>query len=81
MAHQYMGQLDDDVRDAVLGNAGTVITFRIGAPDAKVLSEELHDTFAIEDLVNLPNHSVYLRLMANGVPVPPLSADTLPPSN
>lgn len=78
MAHQYMGQLDEKVRDAILGNAGAIIAFRTGVPDAKVLAEEFHGTFALEDLIGLPNHSVYIRLMVNGVAARPFSADTIP---
>jgi hypothetical protein len=79
MAHQYVGQLDEKVRDAILGNAGSVIAFRIGAEDAETLSEQFRGTFTGDDLACLPNHSIYIRMMADGVPLRPFSADTVQP--
>jgi len=55
LAHQYMAQVDETVRDAILGNAGTVIAFRTGLTDALVLEKEFHPEFTAHDLVNLPN--------------------------
>ncbi|MDO8574518.1 MAG: type IV secretion system DNA-binding domain-containing protein [bacterium] len=83
LAHQYIGQLVTDVstkvRDAVFGNVGTMITFRVGANDAEFLEKEFTPEFLPEDIVNLPNYSVYLRLMVDGVTSRPFSAKTLPP--
>lgn len=83
IAHQYIGQLMSDtstkVRDAVFGNVGTLICFRIGAQDAEFLEPEFLPTFEQEDLVNLPKWNVYLKLMINGVSSDPFSAGTLPP--
>jgi hypothetical protein len=78
LAHQYVAQLEPELRDAILGNAGTLIAFRVGAQDAEVLAPEFEPTFAAEDLVRLPNHAVYLRLMVKGMPSAPFSAETLP---
>ncbi len=80
LAHQYLFQLDPHVREAVLGNAGTLISFRLGAGDAKYLSQEFHPEFVPIDFIRLPNHDVYLRLMVDGSPTKPFSATTLPPS-
>jgi hypothetical protein len=77
LAHQYIHQLDDEIRRAIFGNAGTVIAFRLGAEDAQYLSKEMYPAFTIEDFINLPNYSVYLRLMIKGVPSKPFSADTI----
>lgn len=77
LAHQYLHQLDPDVRHAVLGNAGTLISFRVGAEDAPVLARELLPTFDAEDLLNLPNHSIFLKLMIDGTPSRPFSAATI----
>jgi hypothetical protein len=66
LAHQYLGQLETEVADAVLGNAGTIICFRVGAKDAPLLARELAPKFEPEDLVNLPNYNIYLRLMIDG---------------
>jgi len=81
LANQYLTQLDPLVRDAILGNVGTLISFRVGVADAEVLALEFYPTFKMDDLVNLPNHSFYLRLMINGHVSKPFSADSLPPSH
>jgi hypothetical protein len=79
LAHQYLSQLDPQVRDAILGNVGTLIAFRLGVEDAEVLEKELLPEFRQGDLVNLPNHSVYLKLMVKGVVSRPFSAETVAP--
>lgn len=77
MAHQYLAQLDPAIRHAVLGNAGTLISFRVGAEDAAYLAKEFEPKFARLDLINLPNHHIYLKLLINGQPSKPFSATTL----
>ncbi|TSC68241.1 MAG: hypothetical protein G01um101466_512 [Parcubacteria group bacterium Gr01-1014_66] len=83
IAHQYIGQLVTDVstkvRDSVFGNVGTVVTFRIGAADAEFLEKEFTPEFMPEDLINLPNHQVYIKIMVDGVTSRPFSSSTLPP--
>jgi type IV secretory pathway TraG/TraD family ATPase VirD4 len=79
LAHQYLDQLDDEMRAAILGNVGTLMAFRVGAEDAKYLAREFYPVFAEADLVNLPNHHIYLKLMIDGVTSRPFSAATLPP--
>lgn len=83
LAHQYIGQLVTDVstkvRDAVFGNVGTMIMFRVGAADAEFLEQEFSPEFEIQDMVNLPNRTIYLKLMVDGVASRPFSASTLPP--
>ncbi len=85
IAHQYIGQLVTDVstkvRDAVFGNVGTMIVFRIGAADAEYLENEFEPEFVIQDMVNLPNYSIYLKLMVDGITARPFSAKTLSPFN
>ncbi|MCL5004592.1 MAG: type IV secretory system conjugative DNA transfer family protein, partial [Patescibacteria group bacterium] len=85
IAHQYIGQLATKdstvVRDAIFGNVGTMIVFRVGAADAEFLEKELEPDFTIEDVVNLPNRQIYLKLMVDGVTSRPFSANTLPPLN
>ena len=68
LAHQHLHQLDPDLRHAVLGNAGTLISFRVGAEDAPWLAREFQPTFQVLDLINLPNRHFYLRLMIEGTP-------------
>jgi type IV secretory pathway TraG/TraD family ATPase VirD4 len=79
LAHQYMRQLDPDVRHAVLGNAGTLISFRVGPEDAPLLAKEFQPKFDVPDLLNLPNHDIYLKLMIDGAPSIPFSASCVPP--
>ena len=79
LAHQYIAQMDESVRDAVFGNVGTLMTFRIGAFDAEVLEKEFAPDFFVQDIVNLGFASIYLRLMIDGVASRPFSAATLPP--
>jgi hypothetical protein len=79
LAHQFLQQIDPPVRHAVLGNAGTLITFRVGAEDAAYLVKELEPKFSRLDLINLPNHHIYLRLMIDGGPSRPFSATTILP--
>jgi len=76
LAHQYLAQLDSDVRSAVLGNAGTLITFRLGAEDAPFLARELAPQFDMQDVLGLSNHNIYLRLMIDGTPSRPFSGHT-----
>jgi len=75
LAHQYLGQLETEVRDAVFGNAGTFIAFRVGALDAPIVARELAPKFEAEDLLTLPNFSVYLKLMIEGEPSKAFSAE------
>ncbi len=81
IAHQYLHQLEPDVRHAVLGNIGTVISFRLGAEDAPYFVREFAEEFDGIDLIQFPNHRIYLRLMIDGAPSKPFSAATLPPSS
>jgi hypothetical protein len=79
LAHQYLSQLDPQIRDAILGNVGTIIAFRLGLADAEIIAQEFYPVFSPADLVALPNYAIYLKLMVDGVPTPPFSAETLPP--
>ena len=85
LAHQYMAQLVDDktksslLRDAIIGNVGTLVSFRVGAEDAEVLEKEFLPAFAIQDFVSLGFANIYLKLMIDGVASPAFSATTLPP--
>ncbi|MFA5000606.1 MAG: type IV secretion system DNA-binding domain-containing protein [Candidatus Paceibacterota bacterium] len=79
IAHQYIEQMPEEVRNAVFGNIGTTIAFRVGPFDAEVLEKIFLPTFTQEDLVNLGFAQIYLTLMINGVGSPPFSAVTLPP--
>ncbi len=77
MANQYLNQLDEQVRSAIFGNVGSIISFRVGAEDAQYLAREF-SPFAEDDFTNLPNYNIYLRLMIDGVTSTPFSGTTLP---
>ena len=85
LAHQYINQLTDPsnksqkVRDAIFGNVGTMICFRVGAEDAEFLEKEMEPEFDANDLVNIPQYNIYIKLMIDGVASQPFSASTLPP--
>lgn len=80
LAHQYAGQLEDEVREAILGNAGTVVSFRVGPEDAEVLEREFAPEVTERDLVRLPNYEIYLRLMVEGRSSEIFSASAILPS-
>lgn len=80
MAHQYIDQLPERIRVAIFGNVGTIVSFRIGAEDAKHLSQEFYPYFSESDLVHLPRYSMYLKLMIDGTTSKPFSAISNPPN-
>ncbi|HEY4493681.1 MAG TPA: type IV secretion system DNA-binding domain-containing protein [Candidatus Paceibacterota bacterium] len=79
IAHQYVEQMPEEVRDAVFGNVGTTIAFRVGPLDAELLEKVFAPKFMVEDLVNLGRNQIYLSLMIDGIGSPPFSATTLAP--
>ena len=79
IAHQYIEQLTDNVKAAVFGNVGTMITFRVGATDAEQLEKEFAPAFTADDIVNLGARQIYLRLSIDGVGSKPFSSRTMAP--
>ncbi|MBI4090020.1 MAG: type IV secretory system conjugative DNA transfer family protein [Candidatus Kerfeldbacteria bacterium] len=83
MAHQYMGQLvqgqDTKIRDAVLGNVGTLLAFRIGVEDAEILEKQFAPVFSLFDLVNIDRFNAYVRLLVDNRVTKPFSLATFPP--
>ncbi len=79
IAHQYIEQMEEEVRDAVFGNVGTMIAFRVGAFDSEVLEKEFGPTFMATDLVSLGIYQMYLKLMIDGVTSQPFSAKGMAP--
>jgi CxxC-x17-CxxC domain-containing protein len=79
LGHQYISQMEESVRDAVFGNMGTIVSFRVGAEDAEFLEKEFAPEFNANDLVNLGKYNIYLKLMIDGTTSSAFSAETLPP--
>ncbi len=77
LPHQHLHQLEPEIRSAILGNAGTLASFRVGAENAPYLAKEFQSKFDMEDLVNLPNRSIYLKLMIDGTSSVAFSALTV----
>jgi len=79
LAHQFMAQLTDKIRSAVLGNVGTIISGRIGIEDAEILVKKFAPVFDAEDLTKLPNYQAITTVMINGVPSSPFSMSLTSP--
>ena len=79
VANQFTTQLTDEIRDAVFGNMGTVVSFRIGQNDMDVLSKYFQPLFDADDLLRVPNYNAIVRTLVGGVPTPPFSMATVPP--
>lgn len=83
LAHQYIRQLVHDtntkVRDAIFGNVGTLVSFRVGAEDAEFLEKEFQPDFMANDFVGLPKYNFYIKLMIDGISSRPFSASNIPP--
>jgi hypothetical protein len=79
VAHQYMDQLEDTVRSAVIGNVGTTVSFRVGTGDTDQLAKEFEPVFGPNDLLNLERGHVYMKLLIDGLAVPAFSAKMMPP--
>lgn len=79
IAHQYIEQMEEEVKNAVFGNVGTIISFRVGPFDAEVLESIFTPRFLAPDIVNLGFAQIYLTLMIDGIGSQPFSAVTLPP--
>ena len=79
LAHQYMAQLEPQVKHAVLGNAGSLVTFRLGPFDAPIIARELMPKFQVIDLLNMPRFHAYVRLSIDGSVSRPFSCTTIAP--
>ncbi|MBT4894863.1 TraM recognition domain-containing protein [bacterium] len=80
IAHQFIAQLDDKIKNAVFGNVGSVCAFRVGADDAEYLKNQFEPVFTANDLMNIDNRNAYLKMLVDGRPVKPFSIETLPPA-
>ena len=80
VANQYIAQMPEEVREAVFGNVGTIVSFRVGASDSPYLAKEFTPVFEENDLVNLDKYHVYVKMAIDGVTCPAFSSITLPPA-
>lgn len=78
LANQYMAQIPEDVQKAILGNAGTVTCFALGASDSEILHKEFAEVFSQNDLVNLSKYQIAMKMMIDGQTSRPFVANTLP---
>lgn len=79
IAHQFIGQLEEDIKNAVFGNVGSMAVFRVSADDAQYLETRFKPTFDAQDIMKLDNYNAYLQLLSNGQPLKPFNIATLPP--
>ncbi len=79
IAHQYIAQLDEGIKDAVFGNVGSMAVFRVGVEDAQFLEQQFAPIFTAHDLLKIDNYNCYMKMLMNGRPVPPFNLATLPP--
>lgn len=79
IAHQFLKQVDEKIRDAVFGNVGSMAVFRVGEEDAEFFAKQFAPTFKSLDFVNIENFNAYVRILANGVPQKPFNLKSLPP--
>ena len=75
VANQFIGQMDEEVKNAVFGNVGTMISFRVGVTDASYLAREFQPRFSESDLINIERFHAYMKTIVNNEPVEPFSVD------
>lgn len=80
IAHQFIAQLDDKIKNSVFGNVGSMAIYRVGTEDAEFLVKQLAPVFTAQDIVNINNFNAYVRLLAGGRPARPFSMETMPPN-
>lgn len=80
MAHQFLSQIDEKVRDAVFGNVGSMAVFRVGEEDGELFGKQFAPTFETLDFVNIENYNAYVKLLAGGVPQKPFNIHTPAPA-
>ena len=76
IAHQYIAQLDEKIKDSVFGNVGSMAVFRVGSDDADYLESQFEPVFDASDIMNIDNYNCYLKMLVSGVPVTPFNLKT-----
>jgi hypothetical protein len=79
IAHQFIAQLDEKIKNAVFGNVGSIASFRVGAEDAEYLEKQFAPVFTASDIMNLDNHNAYIKMLSEGRPVKPFNIEAFPP--
>jgi hypothetical protein len=79
VAHQFIGQLEENIRDSVFGNVGSMVAFRVGAEDGEFLEKQFAPDFKAADIMNLDNRNAYVKLLLHGKTARPFNLETLPP--
>ncbi len=79
MAHQFIAQLDDKIKNSVFGNVGSMVTFRVGADDAEFLQKQFEPIFKANDIMNIDNFNAYIKMLSEGKPVRPFNIQMIPP--
>lgn len=79
IAHQYIAQLEDKIKNAVFGNVGSMAVFRVGAEDAEFLESKFKPVFTAKDIMKIDNHNAYVSMLINGQPTKPFNIATFPP--
>jgi len=79
IAHQYINQLEENIKNAVFGNVGSMAVFRVGTEDANFLEQKFKPVFSANDIARLDNYNAYLSMLVNGEPVKPFNLKTLAP--
>lgn len=81
VAHQFIAQLEEKIRDAVFGNVGSLAAFRVGPEDAEFLEKQFSPVFEARDLMNIENRHAVVRILNNGTPTKPFTIETMPPTD
>lgn len=79
IAHQFIAQLEEGIKNAVFGNVGSIATFRVGVEDAEFLAKQFDPVFTAQDIIKIENRNAYMKMLVRGMPVKPFSMATLAP--
>jgi hypothetical protein len=80
VAHQFIAQLDEKIRDSVFGNVGSMAVFRVGSEDAEFFEKQFSPSFSAKDIMNIDNFNCYLKMLVKGIPVKPFNIKTMAPN-
>jgi hypothetical protein len=78
VAHQFIPQLQEDIRDAVFGNVGSIISYRVSSEDAELLEKQFSPTFTAKEIMNLENHNAFVKMLVSGKTTRAFNMQNLP---